>query len=164
MQDSPGTTIECRFTAVLFLLFLLFSFKSALAEETRPAENLSQFINTAITNNPELKSSDARWRMFRNRIAQARSFEDPLLMLKYQNGVIKYPFDSRKDAMTHANFFNLDWMVTNSRIEIFTEKAKVEEIVAAIMEIAHTSMPGDGIGRAPGGETLPHPYQVRSPA
>lgn len=83
--------------------------------------------------------------MFRNRIAQARSFEDPLLMLKYQNGVIKYPFDSRKDTMTHANFFNPDWMVTNARIEIFTEKAKVEEIVAAIMEIAHTSMPGDGI-------------------
>lgn len=36
-------------------------------------------------------------------------------------------------------------MVTHTRIEIFTKKAKVDEIVAAIMEIAHTSMPGDGI-------------------
>lgn len=45
----------------------------------------------------------------------------------------------------YANFFNPNWMVTHSRIEIFTEKAKVEEIVAAIMDIAHTSMPGDGI-------------------
>lgn len=45
----------------------------------------------------------------------------------------------------YANFFNPDWMVNHSRIEIFTEKAKVEEIVAAIMDIAHTGMPGDGI-------------------
>lgn len=45
----------------------------------------------------------------------------------------------------YANFFNPDWMVTHTRIEIFTEKAKVDEIVTAIMEIAHTSMPGDGI-------------------
>lgn len=45
----------------------------------------------------------------------------------------------------YANFFNPDWMVNHSRIEIFTQKARVEEIVTAIMEIAHTSMPGDGI-------------------
>lgn len=54
MQDSPGIIIKCRFTAALFLLFSLLSFKSALAED-RPAEKLSQLINTAIANNPELK-------------------------------------------------------------------------------------------------------------
>ena len=50
-----------------------------------------------------------------------------------------------KEYGEYANFFNPDWMVNHSRIEIFTEKAKVEEIVAAIMDIAHTGMPGDGI-------------------
>jgi nitrogen regulatory protein P-II 1 len=45
----------------------------------------------------------------------------------------------------YANFFNPDWMVTHTRIEIFTEQARVEEIVAAIMDIAHTGTAGDGI-------------------
>ncbi|MDD2581810.1 MAG: P-II family nitrogen regulator [Desulfuromonadaceae bacterium] len=45
----------------------------------------------------------------------------------------------------YANFFNPDWMVTHIKIEIFTEQAKVDEIVAAIMDIAHTGMAGDGI-------------------
>lgn len=102
MQNSHGITIICWFTAVFLLLFFLFSFKPALAEETKPVESLSQLISTALANNPELKSSYARWQMFRSRIAQASSFEDPMLMLKIRGG-------------------------------------------------------------APGGETLPHPDQVRSP-
>jgi nitrogen regulatory protein P-II 1 len=45
----------------------------------------------------------------------------------------------------YANFFNPDWMVTHTRIEIFTENAKVDEIVTAIMDVAHTGMTGDGV-------------------
>lgn len=45
----------------------------------------------------------------------------------------------------YANFFNPDWMVTHTRIEIFTEQSRVEEIVAAIMDVAHTGTAGDGI-------------------
>jgi nitrogen regulatory protein P-II 1 len=45
----------------------------------------------------------------------------------------------------YANFFNPNWMVTHSRIEIFIEESRVDEIVAAIMEVAHTGMEGDGI-------------------
>lgn len=100
MQDSPGITINRRFTAVSWLLFFLFSFKPGLAEETRPAENLLLLIDSAIASNPELKASDARWQMFRNRIAQARSFEDPMLMLKIQNGIVNDPLNFRKDVMT----------------------------------------------------------------
>jgi len=42
------------------------------AEEPKlPDEELPALVATAITNNPELKSSQARWQMFRSRIAQA---------------------------------------------------------------------------------------------
>jgi len=82
------------------LLLLLVAVSGALAEEVKPAENLSQLIDTAIANNPELKSSEARWQMFRNRIAQARSFDDPMLMLKIQNGIVTDPFNFSKDPMT----------------------------------------------------------------
>lgn len=44
-----------------------------------------------------------------------------------------------------ANFFNPDWLVTHSRLEIFAEQSRIEEIAAAIMDAAHTGMEGDGI-------------------
>ncbi len=45
----------------------------------------------------------------------------------------------------YANFFTHDWMVTHSRIEIFTEKSKAEKIARAIMETARTDKSGDGL-------------------
>lgn len=44
----------------------------------------------------------------------------------------------------YANFFTHDWMITHSRIEIFTEKSTAERITLAIMETAHTGKAGDG--------------------
>ena len=44
----------------------------------------------------------------------------------------------------YANFFTHDWMITHSRIEIFTEKSNAERIARAIMETAHTGKAGDG--------------------
>ncbi len=38
-----------------------------------------------------------------------------------------------------------DWLGEHARIEIFAEKTKAEKIAAAIMEVAHTGGPGDGI-------------------
>ena len=45
----------------------------------------------------------------------------------------------------YANFFNPGWLMTHSRLEIFTEEARVDEIAEAIMEVANTGMEGDGI-------------------
>ncbi|WP_246125796.1 TolC family protein [Geobacter argillaceus] len=72
----------------------------AHAADTSPPENLSILVATALDNNPELKSSTSRWQMFKNRIAQARTFDDPMLMLKIQNGIVSDPFNFRKDPMT----------------------------------------------------------------
>jgi outer membrane protein TolC len=92
--------MRLRFAILVALSFSLTVLKPAISEETPPAESLSQLIATAIANNPELKASDARWQMFRSRIAQARSFDDPMLMLKIQNGIFTAPFNFRKDPMT----------------------------------------------------------------
>lgn len=101
MHHFSRIEIGCRFAAAVFSLLLFLSpLGPALAEETKPAESLSWFVQTALVNNPELKSSDARWQMFRNRIAQARTFEDPMLTLKIQNGIFTDPFNFRKDTMT----------------------------------------------------------------
>jgi len=90
-----------KFLLLAALLGILVVFHGiAGAEETKTGEDLQRLIATALANNPEIKASTARWEMFRNRVAQARSFDDPMLMLKVQNGVVKDPFNFRRDAMT----------------------------------------------------------------
>lgn len=87
--------------ALMLLIILSLSSGMAWSQEAKPpAEELAVLVATAVTNNPELKSSQARWQMFRNRIAQARSFDDPMLMFKLQNGLVNSPFNFRRDGMT----------------------------------------------------------------
>ena len=45
----------------------------------------------------------------------------------------------------HANFFTRDWLSEEAKIEIVAEDAKVEAIVNAIIDAAHTGDLGDGI-------------------
>lgn len=45
----------------------------------------------------------------------------------------------------YRNFYTRDWMTSHSRIEVFTDASRVDSIVRAIMEAAHTGQPGDGI-------------------
>ena len=87
-----------RFGICVFIVIMAIS-AFALADEP-PAENLSALVGTAIANNPELKASDARWQMFKNRIAQVRSLDDPMLMLKIQNALVRDPVNFRRDTMT----------------------------------------------------------------
>ncbi len=72
----------------------------AFAEEARQTENLTSLIDTALAKNPELKSSEARWQMFRSRIARASSLDDPMLMLKIQNAVVTDPLNFHREPMT----------------------------------------------------------------
>jgi nitrogen regulatory protein P-II 1 len=44
-----------------------------------------------------------------------------------------------------ANFLTRDWMSAYACIEIFTDAAQAEQIVATIMQVAHTGTAGDGI-------------------
>lgn len=45
----------------------------------------------------------------------------------------------------YHDFFARSWMVEEVRIEICTRADEVEAITAAIMNAAHTGLPGDGI-------------------
>lgn len=83
-----------------FLLLFLFAAVPVVSGDAGKSEDLAPLIATALADNPELKASRARWEVFRSRIDQARSLEDPMLMLKIQNGIVRAPFDFRRDAMT----------------------------------------------------------------
>lgn len=45
----------------------------------------------------------------------------------------------------YRNLFSSDWMSEEVRIEIFTRLHKIDGITTAILEAAHTGLPGDGI-------------------
>jgi outer membrane protein, heavy metal efflux system len=87
----------------VFSLLMLISLPATMAwsEPVQvPSEDLSTLVAASVANNPELKSSQARWQMFKNRIEQAGSLDDPMLMLKIQNGIVTDPFNFHKDPMT----------------------------------------------------------------
>ena len=60
-------------------------------------------------------------------------------------GVERINVSKVKGYGEYHDFFAQDWMVEEVRLEIFTRKGKVETITAAIMDAAHTGVPGDGI-------------------
>jgi len=70
------------------------------AAETKATENLAALVDIALANNPEVTASGAHLRMLENKAKQAGSLEDPMLMLKIQNGVLSDPLNFRRDSMT----------------------------------------------------------------
>ncbi len=46
----------------------------------------------------------------------------------------------------YKNFFTSDWLSEHTKMEIFTEEAKVERLLNALLEAAHSDAPGAGIG------------------
>lgn len=45
----------------------------------------------------------------------------------------------------YHNYFASNWLTGEVRLEVFTKKREVESITSAIMEAAHTGVPGDGV-------------------
>jgi len=82
------------------LALLLLAAGIASATETKSAEDLPALIDSALANNPELKSSQARWRMYVGKARQAGALEDPMFMFKLQNMLAREPFVFNKDPQS----------------------------------------------------------------
>jgi cobalt-zinc-cadmium efflux system outer membrane protein len=85
---------------LVILAFFTLSIGVGHAGETKLSENLPALIDTALANNPELKSTQARWRMYVGKARQAGSLEDPMFMFKLQNMLAREPFVFNKDTQT----------------------------------------------------------------
>lgn len=60
-------------------------------------------------------------------------------------GVERINVSKVKGYGEYHNFFARSWMVEEVRLEIVTRKDEVETITAAILDAAHTGVPGDGV-------------------
>ena len=79
-----------------------------------------------------------------NAIIRSRLLEDVEERLK-KIGIKGLTVTRVKGYGESKSIWAQDWLGTYARIEIFTEKTKADEIASAIMEVAHTGGPGDGI-------------------
>jgi len=79
---------------------LVFSSPPASAAEPPPPDELPRLVERAVTANPELKASQARWEMYTSRVKQAGALDDPMLMFKLQSFLFRDPLDSRRDPMS----------------------------------------------------------------
>lgn len=90
-----------RFAIVLLqVLFLAGADFSLCAAEQKGQDDLEALINQAVTNNPEILASSERWRMSIERARQAGALEDPMMMLRIQNALIRDPLSFDRDEMT----------------------------------------------------------------
>ena len=86
--------------AVLSFLLPVYGQATAAGEKNGKLEQLEQLVQQAVTSNPEIKASEERWRMTVERARQAGALEDPMMMLRIQNALIRDPLDFRRDEMT----------------------------------------------------------------
>ena len=84
---------------VIFVLLIL-PVGTVHAVDPITAEHLPGLISTALTNNPELKSTQARWQMYASKARQASALDDPMFMFKLQNMLVREPFVFNKDPQS----------------------------------------------------------------
>jgi outer membrane protein, heavy metal efflux system len=97
----------------IFLLFAVFflSGEVGLAENTSAGrQRLTDLVAEALARNPELEADEARWEAFTHRARQAGALEDPMLMLRAQNLLIREPLAFDRDP-TSAKVIGVSQMV-----------------------------------------------------
>lgn len=114
-----------------FLLAIILAVAPSLAGEANPGESLATLVQEAQSNNPELKASESRWQMFTSKVQQAAALDDPMLMVKIQNGVVSDPFNFRKDTMT-AKVIGI-----SQQLPFWGKRALKEEMAAKDAESYH---------------------------
>ncbi len=62
-----------------------------------------------------------------------------------EHGTHGFSITSVQGCGEYMNYYNQDCTSSHSRIEIFVEMDKAEDLADAIMEAAHIGQPGDGI-------------------
>ncbi len=93
-----------NFFAALFALAALLGQPSMLPATTAPpvteGHHLAELVAETLSRNPELEADQARWQAFRERVRQAGTLEDPMLMLELQNLLVREPLAFDRSSMS----------------------------------------------------------------
>ena len=97
---SRGMSMKSRIVLLSLIVAGILPAGFSCAAEIKPVENLTELVNVALANNPEVTASEAHLRMLEYKAQQAGNLEDPMMMLKIQNGVVSDPLNFKRDPMT----------------------------------------------------------------
>lgn len=89
-----------RIALVLIGMILFLTVHPPQGAATAPLSEVETLIAEALVNNPEIAASREKWQMLVAKSQQAGSLDDPMLMLKIQNGMINDPFNFKMDDST----------------------------------------------------------------
>jgi cobalt-zinc-cadmium efflux system outer membrane protein len=92
---------------------------SASAQELK----LSDLVDEALKNNPDIRASQARIEASRHRIPQSKSLPDPMFMFGYQNEGF--------DRYTYGEMSGAQWMFSASQMFPFPGKRSLKGEMAA---------------------------------
>lgn len=84
---------------MMVTLTMLLAFMNSVALAAVHAQ-LEALVAEALTANPEIHGSEAEWQMLRERAKATGTFDDPMVMLKIQNGMISDPLAFDQDPTT----------------------------------------------------------------
>ncbi|GFO54588.1 RND transporter [Geomonas sp. Red276] len=116
---------------VVILFFVLLTAPAFAAQDSLPPESLPKLLDAAISNNPDLRSAAIHVGTLKSRARQAGSLDDPMLMLKIQNGLINDPLNFSKDAMTQKV------IGISQQLPFFGKRALREEVANKEAEAFH---------------------------
>ena len=89
-----------RLVIILLGMTLLLPVRAPLAAVAAPPSEVEALVTEALANNPEIVASREKWQMLLAKAQQAGSLDDPMLMLKIQNGMINDPLAFDMDDST----------------------------------------------------------------
>lgn len=90
--------LKIRRTMWVSIIMLLCSGMAATAAP--PTETLEGLIAEALARNPEIRGGEAKWQMLVAKANRTGAFEDPMLMIGIQNGMVSDPLAFDSDPMT----------------------------------------------------------------
>lgn len=89
-----------RIATVLLGVTLLLTGQNSLAAVESPVSEVEALVAEALAHNPEIVASHEKWRMLVAKARGAGALDDPMLMLKIQNGMISDPLAFDMDDST----------------------------------------------------------------
>jgi cobalt-zinc-cadmium efflux system outer membrane protein len=107
------------FKILIFFIIAFLLGTSALAQELK----LSDLVDEALKNNPDIRASQARIEAARHRIPQSKSLPDPMFMFGYQNEGF--------DRYTYGEMSGAQWMFSASQMFPFPGKRSLKGEMAA---------------------------------
>lgn len=119
--------------------------QDAVPRDRLPAgHDLDQLVTEALASNPQLDADQARWQAYSERVRQAGTLEDPMLMLQFQNLLIRDPLAFDRD-FTSAKVIGISQMVPFFGKRELRREAARHDAEAARLEVEERSLELSGL-------------------